>query len=126
MGGGRGTGRNVGGSLPRGANSGERERGSGTVITLALIGALLAIGVALAVAAGELTAKSYAQGVADISALAAAQVGACTGATQVLANNPGRGLELARCEVREGYAQVEVRRAGLFDIRAVSRAGPDW
>lgn len=119
-------GRDADGPPPHGGNDGERERGSGTAITLALIGALLAIGVALAVAAGELTAKSYAQGVADISALAAAQVGACTGATQVLANNPGRGLTLARCEVREGYAQVEVRRAGLFDIRAVSRAGPDW
>jgi len=104
----------------------EGERGSGTVIALALIGALLAIGAALAVAAGELTAKSYAQGVTDISALAAAQVGTCTAAPQVLAHNPGRGLELARCEVREGYAQVEVRRAGLFEIRVVSRAGPQW
>src|SRR5690625_3626408 len=82
----------------------EGERGSGTVITLALIGALLAIGAALAVAAGELTAKSYGQGVADISALAAARVGTCTAAPQVRAHNPGRGLELARCDVREGSA----------------------
>lgn len=104
----------------------EGERGSATVITLALIGALLAIGVALAVAAAELTAKSHAQGVADISALAAARGNSCGEAKHVLEHNPRRGLELVRCELREGYAQVEVRRAGLLEIRAVSRAGPQW
>ena len=49
-------------------------------------------------------------------------VGACTAAPHVLANNPGRGLELARCEVREGYAQVEVRRA---QVDRLARVGLD-
>lgn len=102
------------------------EDGSATVINLALIACLLAIGLALSAAAIHLCARAYAHGAADLAAVAAAQDGACSAAQEVLGRNHSFRLLLTRCEIRNGFAQVEVRRPGPVAVVVTSRAGPVW
>ncbi len=102
------------------------EQGSATVINLALIASVLALGLALAGAAMQVSAKSYAHGIADFAALAAAHHGSCESAGDVLARNPKYHFRLARCEVEGAFAQVEISRTGPSAVSVTARAGPQW
>lgn len=59
-------------SVLLGGPAGERDRGSGTVLTLSLVAVVLLVGALLGVVAGVLVAHARAQGAADLGALAAA------------------------------------------------------
>lgn len=103
-----------------------RERGSGTVIAIAIIGGVLAIGLALTAAVAGVAQRSYVQGVADIGALAAATSRSCAAASELLARQSAPGLVLSRCEFDGAHAQVEVAATGLGAHSATARAGPVW
>ena len=102
------------------------EVGSATIINVALIACLIAIGLALSAAAIHISARAYAHGVADLAAIAAAQNGACSAAQEVLGQNTRFRLQLTRCEITGGYAQVQFRRPGAVAVLVTSRAGPTW
>ncbi|HLS01198.1 MAG TPA: hypothetical protein VK054_04345 [Beutenbergiaceae bacterium] len=104
----------------------EAERGSATVINLAIIACTLIIGVGLIGANAHLGAQSYATGVADIAALAAATTGECQAAIDVVARHTKYPLRMDRCVQEEGHAQIRVIKGGVLAVEATSRAGPSW
>lgn len=110
----------------QGERRGQGEEGSATIIIVALIACLLAIGGALATATFHLAGKGYASAVADLAALASAQANSCSAGAEVIQRNTAHEVELARCEVSEGYAQVQVHRPGLISVSVTARAGPTW
>ena len=102
------------------------ERGSGSVLALAVTGCAVVLLGFLAVLAGGLVARSAAQSAADLSAIAGAQelsrvaTGGepCARAGEVAREN---GATLQRCDVIGDHVRVETRVRGA---RASSRAGP--
>jgi len=102
-----------------------RERGSATVIHLALVASLLVIGLALGAATARVAVRSHTAAVADLAALAAASA-ACDGAAEVIGRNDRFGAHLTRCEAGGGFAQVEVASGAPWGVRATSLAGPAW
>jgi secretion/DNA translocation related TadE-like protein len=110
-----------------------RERGSATVITLAvgLVAVLMAMTVAAAGAA--MVARQRAQAAADLAALAAAgdategEAGACAAARQIAGAN---GAEIVHCGLNgwDAIVTVSVRphgtAGGLGVATASARAGP--
>lgn len=101
------------------------ERGAATVINVVLIACLLSIGGVMTLGAFQVGMKSHVSGVADLAALAAAESGTCTAAQQVVERNPRHGVQLLRCEMDGGFAQVLVRSAAIR-FEQTSRAGPSW
>lgn len=104
----------------------EAERGSATVINLAIIACTLIIGVGLIGANAHRGAQSYTTGVADIAALAAATTGECQAAVDVVARHTKYQLRMDRCVQQEGQTQVRVIKGGVWAVEATARAGPSW
>ena len=108
------------------------QRGSATVLVVALSGVLLLLGAALGVVAAMVVAHRSAQSGADLAALAAAQAtsrGAdgCGAAAEVAESND---VVLTGCDVRGRVVEVTVSRSGphwlgqAADLAARARAGP--
>lgn len=110
------------------------ERGSGTVLALALIGVLVSCALAVAAVGGAVDARGRAEAAADLAALAAAStlhepgsVDPCAVAAVLAQAN---GAELVTCVVLG--PDVEVTTAVVADlpgrlparVEARSRAGP--
>lgn len=103
------------------------ERGSGTVVVLAIIACALMLGLSLVAVNHHLAARAHLQAVADIAAIHAAGSGSCAAATQAAAkNSAGPAVVVGRCELHGLFAQVELVAAGPIALRATSRAGPIW
>lgn len=102
------------------------ERGSATILHLAIATAVLMLAAALAAATGNAAAKTHAVGLADVAAIAVAQSGTCEAAERVVERNKKYSLSLQRCAFDGGYAQVEIARGAPLRISATSRAGPTW
>lgn len=115
--------------------AGAVDRGSGTVLVLAVC-AVLVVGItSTGLLAGAALARHHAQASADLAALAAADVllgrrtgDACAVAARVASANGGR---LAECRVlQDGTVRVSVRvqprgpAAALGSARVEARAGP--
>lgn len=105
------------------------EGGAGSILVVAIVGAVL-IAVALVAPLGAmLTVKQRAAGAADAAALAAADVAVgisagvpCTVAAEVALIN---GARLTGCTVDGATATVRVEEtAGRFAIAATATAGP--
>ena len=106
------------------------DRGSGTVLLLALMAAALVVAGLLGLLASAQLARGRAQSAADLGALAgatalrdAAGPEACAAAAEVVRRN---GARLADC-ADEGSGVVRVRvvvRAAAGDATAGARAGP--
>jgi len=112
--------------------SGATERGSASVLVVAIVGLLLVVGGALGVVASMVRAHRSAQSGADLAALAGAHgrtLGrdACTEASRVAAANDVR---LTGCRVEGRDVVVTVEAAGphwlgqTADLSAQARAGP--
>jgi secretion/DNA translocation related TadE-like protein len=110
----------------------QHQRGSATLLVLAMGGVLMLLGAALAVVAAMVAAHRSAQSAADLAALAGAQgvrVGGdgCGSAARVATAN---AAQLVVCSVAGGTVDVEVRVVGprwlgqTADLQARSRAGP--
>jgi secretion/DNA translocation related TadE-like protein len=105
------------------------ERGSGSVLGVAIIGAIVCLSTTVVPLYAVLAARSAVAGAADAAALAAAdaRVGAVTGypcdrAAEVAAAN---GASLTSCEVDGLVATVRVSSAILgFNLAATATAGP--
>jgi secretion/DNA translocation related TadE-like protein len=105
------------------------ERGSGSVLGLALIGAIVGLVIAVVPLYAVLAARSNVAGAADAAALAAAdaRVGVATGfpcerAAEVAAAN---GASLTGCVVDGLVATVAVSRTILgFRLESTATAGP--
>lgn len=108
------------------------DRGSATLMTMALAGVLLFTGAALAVVGGVLVAQREAQAAADLASLAAAAAAAnggdaCAVAAGVATAN---GAVLASCRVQGREVEVGVTVRGphplgrRLDVPARARAGP--
>lgn len=108
------------------------ERGSATLLVLAMGGALVLLGAALAVVTAMVAAHRVAQSAADLAALAGARGVAegrdgCARAADVAAANHAH---LATCAVTGRVVDVVVRVSGphwlgqTADLSARSRAGP--
>ena len=105
------------------------DRGSGSVLGVALIGVIVLLVAAIAPLYGVLAAKVELAGAADAAALAAAdaRVGAVTGfpcdrAAEVAAAN---GATLLSCTADGLILTVSVGRSVLgFALRSASTAGP--
>lgn len=115
------------------------EKGSATVLFAGIIAALVVLGVTLLTLVGVLSAKTRAQAVADMGALAGADLSlvavfeeggapasACAQARTVVERNSG---VLDQCVVLGGdtyvHAAVPLRIGGMsFHVRARARAGP--
>lgn len=114
-------------SARAGAGS-SRERGSGSILALAIVGAMVALFSLVLPVAIVLSAKHRVSGAADAAALAAADVAVgfapgapCTAAASVGAAN---GVEIAVCRV-DGTA-VTVRTTAVvlgFLVRSQATAG---
>lgn len=116
------------------ASSPAGERGSGSVLVLGLVAAVVVGVLLLAVLGGAVAARHRAQTAADLAALAAAEVSLgrrsgepCTAARAVAVANGGR---LVRCEAHEDgsvLVTVTVAPAGpvarLGTAKASARAG---
>lgn len=115
------------------ARRGDPERGSGTVLALALMAVTLVLAAALGLLVGAQGARGQAQAGADLGALAAAAhlvsrgtdavPDACAVAAEVAARN---GARLASC-TSAGAAVVDVtvtRRSTAGTATAHARAGP--
>jgi secretion/DNA translocation related TadE-like protein len=111
---------------------GHRDRGSASVLTLAVAGVLLLVGAALGVVAAMVVAHRQAQAAADLSALAAARTLAdggdpCAAASGLAAAN---GASLTACTVAGRDVRVRVVVTGprwlgqTGDLEAEARAGP--
>lgn len=116
---------------------GEGEEGSGTVLYAGLIGFIATIGVLFAVVAGFLVAKQQAQSVADMAALAGADLSsvsvfgggtsqACTMAREVVSEN---SFTATSCSVKGPDTYVVVGRDYRLGplsltVKARARAGP--
>lgn len=119
------------------AEAGERrgaERGSGTVLGLALVVVLLAAVLAVALLGSVMTARGRAQAGADLAALAAATAldrhgpgAACESAAQTARAN---GVTLAACSVEDAdvvvaaTVEADLGALGRRAARAEARAGP--
>jgi secretion/DNA translocation related TadE-like protein len=112
---------------------GGRDRGSATILVLAVGLVTVLLGVAVAAAGAAIVARHRAQGAADAAALAGAavavdgEVAACAVATDVATAN---GAQLVHCGL-DGWdvvVTVQVRPAGSAAVAGVStasaRAGP--
>ncbi|MDR0945414.1 MAG: hypothetical protein LBM66_04545 [Bifidobacteriaceae bacterium] len=113
-----------------------RERGSGTVLMVGLVAALMVVALATALLAAALAAAGRARAAADLGALAGAQAlidglgpaAACAAAAGVAAEN---GATLTDCSPgREGRLAVRVQapaplgRLGARTACAGAEAGP--
>ena len=114
------------------------EEGSGTINSVALIVLALALAVVLGGVGAAHRERARLQAVADLAALAGAEVSAtapwedvggrpCVAASSVAAEN---GVEIESCEVRDSdclvVASQSIRIAGISTIvRAKARAGPE-
>ena len=105
------------------------DRGSGTVLLLALMAAVLVVAALLGLLATAQLARGRAQSAADLGALAGAAAlrhgtgEACAVAGEVVRRN---GARLSDC-ADDGSGVVRVRvvvRAGVGDATAAARAGP--
>lgn len=108
------------------------ERGSGTMLGLALVGVVLVVIVAVAALAGSLQARAAAQSAADLGAIAGAQLlhgpggspdVACARVRTVVV---GGGAVLETCRVAGGVVEVRTRVTAtrLLTATAEARAGP--
>lgn len=109
-----------------------RERGSATLLALAMIGVLVLVGAALGVVAAMIYAHRLAQSAADLTALAGAEAGArgrdpCARAAALAVANDAA---LDSCTVQGRDVRVQVTVAGPHwlgqhhDLSAQARAGP--
>jgi secretion/DNA translocation related TadE-like protein len=110
---------------------GERdsERGSGSVLIVALLGAVLTVTAVLVPVLALLPADQAVQGAADAAALAAADTasGLVPGVPCDMAELAARfnGAHVAGCTVDGLVATVSVSRsAGILTIGSSARAGP--
>ena len=101
------------------------ERGSGTVLALALIGVLVALAVGMTVVIEAHRVASRVQSVADLAALAASDIDrgvvvgrACRDARDIVRQH---GLHPALCAVEDGRARVQVR-GSLWGVSVVREA----
>jgi secretion/DNA translocation related TadE-like protein len=107
----------------------DAERGSGSVLTVSLIGAVFTVTVVLIPVLALLPANQAVQGAADAAALAAADAASglvpgvpCDLASLAAEHN---GARLAGCTVDGLVATVSVSRSvGIFTIGSSARAGP--
>ena len=119
--------------IPPGARARVRDqRGSATVLLIAMSGVLLLIGAALGVVAAMVVAHRSAQSGADLAALAGAQAAGrgsdpCRAAGGVAA---AIDVLLTRCDVQGRVVEVTVSAKGPHwlgqsaDLSARARAGP--
>jgi secretion/DNA translocation related TadE-like protein len=109
-----------------------RERGSATLLALAMIGVLVLVGAALGVVAAMVQAHRVAQSAADLAALAGAEAQArgrdpCARAAELASGNDAT---LDSCTVQGSDVRVQVTVAGPHwlgqhhDLSAQARAGP--
>lgn len=112
------------------------ERGSGTVLTLGIVGFVLTVFVAWVIVGGAVLAAHQAASAADLAAIGAARTvlmggepdDACGEARKVAADN---GAQVSRCTVRGREATVDavvpvpppVRTLGFTDATSRARAG---
>ncbi|TAM69245.1 MAG: hypothetical protein EPN48_07590 [Microbacteriaceae bacterium] len=107
----------------------DHESGSGTILAVAVIAAVLAVVGMLVPVGVALAVKQQVAGAADAAALAAADTASgmiagfpCVAAARAAALN---GTELARCELDGLVATVAARTNYLgFEIAIEARAGP--
>jgi secretion/DNA translocation related TadE-like protein len=108
------------------------QRGSATLLVVAMCGVLLLIGAALGVVTAMVVAHRSAQSGADLAALAGAEAAgrggdACRSAGQVAAAN---AVRLTGCDVHGRVVEVTVSAPGphwlgqTADLAATARAGP--
>lgn len=111
----------------------DRERGSGTVLSVAIIGVISALALILAMLAAGFDAKHRADSAADFGALAAAESlhdpfssrAPCEAAALVVTD-----AELVSCTVRGSRVVVETQASVTFGIMAtwrltgIAEAGP--
>jgi secretion/DNA translocation related TadE-like protein len=108
------------------------DRGSATLLALAMVGLLVLVGAALAVTGAMVHAHRVAQSAADLAALGGAQARArgrdpCAVAAELAADN-GAGLD--SCELDGLDLRVQVTVDGphwlgqRHDLSAQARAGP--
>ncbi|RZU66285.1 secretion/DNA translocation related TadE-like protein [Microterricola gilva] len=121
-----GRGRHRFGSLPPGDRG---DRGSGTVLTLAVLGATVGVVLTLIPVTGAFVASQRAANAADAAALAAADVasGAVPGVACQLATVAAslNGAVLDGCELNGAVALVSVSTSWwVFSLSASARAGP--
>lgn len=110
-----------------------RDEGSGTVLTLAILGVVTVVGLAVAGVAAAASARAVAQSAADLAALAGADsllltggqepAGACDRAREVAERN---GAALEECAPEPGSVVVVrvSRGTAIGPARAAARAGP--
>jgi secretion/DNA translocation related TadE-like protein len=107
----------------------DHERGSGSILTVALLGAVFTVTAVLIPVLALLPVNQAVQGAADAAALAAADTasGLVPGVPCEMAALAARlnGAGLAGCTVDDLVATVSVSRsAGIFTIGSSARAGP--
>lgn len=105
------------------------ERGAGSVLVLAIVGAVVALTTALLPMLGVVVQSQVAENAADAAALAAAdaRIGAVAGNPCSLARLVARrnGARLVTCDGTDTEASVSVAVSVLgFEITARARAGP--
>ncbi|WP_448062189.1 Rv3654c family TadE-like protein [Cellulomonas hominis] len=112
----------------RSLRRGGPDRGSGSVLALALIAVLLVVALALGMVSGALSARGTAQTAADLAALAGAEaarsgVSACGRAKAAAARN---GAALVECVAGDrGVVRVTTSRPSVLGTAtARARAGP--
>lgn len=105
------------------------DRGSGSVLAVAIVGAVVVVALAAMAATSAFAARQAAVGAADAAALAAADVRlgvvggeACEVAARVAAANRA---SLVSCSARGAVVTVQVQAEVLgASVRVASRAGP--
>ncbi len=120
--------RRVGAAVGNGGRA-DRERGSGTVLVLGVVGAGLVLLVMIALLVGVVRARAQAQTAADLAAVAAATAwfdpvrgDPCMLARRVAAES---GAALVACAVNDGQATVSATvPTPLGAAFAQARAGP--
>lgn len=105
------------------------DRGSGAVLTVGVLGAVVTVVLTVIPVAGAFVASQRAANAADAAALAAADVasGAMPGVACELATAAAslNGAVLDRCELSGGVALVSVSSNWwVFSLSATARAGP--
>lgn len=123
-------------TLQLGQGTHGHERGSGTVLVLALVAVSGVLLLGLGLLAGSQSGRAGAQTAADLAALAAADAASlgsadpCTVAVQVAGKN---GAQLNSCALDQfGIVTVATARRATFAGRTVgtatatARAGPAW
>ena len=105
------------------------ERGSGSLLALAIVGVVLIVTTAVVPLFAVLAAGQSVQNAADAAALAAADTASgavagipCESAMEAASLN---GASLGACAVDGLIASVTVNRSvGVFDLSSTARAGP--